>query len=444
MYISDDEQFSFDKGWFLAPQLDKEHKLIKITEAINWDRLTKALSKFYCSISGRPTKPTRAKIGLLILKHLFKKSDRDTVDLLKRDLYAQYLCNISAHQSRQFIHSSTLTVFRKQIGKEGVEAIEKELMKMLKAKGLLRGKKLITDTTVSASPIQYPTDINLLEKSRKKIIKLLDEAKFFGAKTYRTYRRVARKTFIRYQKLRRTSKVIRRKTQKKLIQFTQRNLRQLKEAISDVASHCVSDYFSPQKRFLSKAKDITITIETVLKQQKALYKGEEVKERIVSLWATHIRPMVRGKFPVEVEFGPKILFMVKNGFLFPQKLFFENVHDSLLLPHSISDYTERFGHLPTQLAADRGFHSPENNRLCLEQGIKKVAIQRKGKRVSNQKDPPFKDRLKRQRCALEAKVSLAKRCFGWDRINYRIPDGEEMWLRLGAMAMNLSLASGYG
>lgn len=429
MYISDDNQFSFDKGWFLAPQLDKEHKLIKITEAINWDRLTKALSKFYCPGEGRPTKPARAKIGLLILKHLSNLSDRDTVDMLKRDLYAQYLCNISAHQARQFIHPSTLTIFRKQIGKEGVEAIEKELTKMLKAKGYLRGKKLIVDTTVVSSPIQYPTDIDLLEKSRRKIVELLDQAKVLGSKSYRTYKRVARKTFLQYQKLRRTSKSIRRKTQKKLIQFAQRNLRQLKEAIEDIARK-PAQAISPEKaRFLNKAKGVASTIETILKQQKSLYQGKEVKERIVSVWATHIRSMVRGKYPVDVEFGPKVLFVVKNGFLFMQKLVFENVHDSLLFPDSISDYKERFEHTPTQVAADRGFHSPQNNNLCLEEGIKKVAIQKKGKRTSGQKDPPFKDRLKRERCALEAKVSLAKRRFGWDRIAYRIPDGEEIWLR---------------
>jgi hypothetical protein len=104
--------------------------------------------------------------------------------------------------------------------------------------------------------------------------------------------------------------------------------------------------------------------------------------------------------------------MVKNGFLFLQKVVFENISSNPLLSDSISDYKERFGHIPTQLAADRGFHSLENIRLCLDEGIKKVAIQKKGKKRSGQKDPPFKDRLRRQRCALETKVSLAKCCFG--------------------------------
>lgn len=110
MYIKDDLQYSFDKGWFLTPQLDMEHKLIKITEAINWDRLTESLSKFY-SENGRPTKPAGEKVGLLILKHLFSLSDCETVDMLKMNLYWQYLCNISVHQAKKFIHPSTLTVF---------------------------------------------------------------------------------------------------------------------------------------------------------------------------------------------------------------------------------------------------------------------------------------------------------------------------------------------
>ncbi|MBU0699828.1 transposase [bacterium] len=52
-------------------------------------------------------------------------------------------------------------------------------------------------------------------------------------------------------------------------------------------------------------------------------------------------------------------------------------------------------------------------------------------------------RLQRLKCAIEAKISLAKRKYGLNRINYRIQNGEEIWIRMGLLAMNLKKAMNY-
>ena len=173
----------------------------------------------------------------------------------------------------------------------------------------------------------------------------------------------------------------------------------------------------------------------MLDQQKQIAKDLPVKNRIVSLWAPHIRPMVRGKFPVSVEFGPKILTNLKNGFLFLQDLSFNNRSDHSWLPTSLEIYKQQFGHTPSQLALDRGFFSRVNNNLAKSYGISKIAIQRKGKSPPG-KPPAFTERLRRLRCAIEAKISLSKRSFGLDRLRYRIHGGEEIWIRMGLLAMN--------
>jgi len=72
-----------------------------------------------------------------------------------------------------------------------------------------------------------------------------------------------------------------------------------------------------------------------LQQQREIYKGNKVKDRIVSLWADHNRPMVRGKYPVHVEFGPKVLLSKVSDFLFLDKLSFDNIADVNLLPSFI-------------------------------------------------------------------------------------------------------------
>lgn len=441
MYIDQEKQYSFDSGWFEVPQLDENHQLFKIAHAIDWNSLLQNLSKFYHPSFGRPTIPSRVKVGLLIVKHLYRLSDRETVSELQENMYVQYLCDINPRDAHSCINYSTLSVFRKRIGVEGVKIIEHEIFQVLKRLHLLKGKKskrLVVDTTVVPSPIQYPTDVNLLEKSRKQLVKLIDKAKSLGAKSYRTYKRVARRTFLRYQKLRRVSKNIRRKTQKKLLQFSRRNLEQLKDAIKVLQKSSKQDKF--KKQFVAHSQKTVKKIRKLLEQQNQIYKGNHVQNRIVSLWAEHIRPMVRGKYPVDVEFGPKVLLSKVGDFLFFNEHFFDNVSDVNMLPVAIDDYKAKFNVIPSEFTADRGFYSRENVAFAKNSGINKVAIQPKGRSSSRDKPPPYTKRLQRLRSSIESKISLAKRKYGLDRINYRIPNGEEIWIRMGLLSMNLKAA----
>lgn len=430
-----EQQPTFIFDTMIAPLLDQDNELFKITKAIDWVSLSDKLSCFYCPDNGRPSKPSRLKVGLLILKHLYKLSDLDACDTLKENIYAQYLCNVSLEKGRQFIEPSSLTRFRKQIGIEGIKIIEKEVFDSLQRAKLLKDRKLVTDTTVVPSNIAYPTDVSLLEKVRRKAVGYLDKAKQFGIKAYRTYKRTAQKAYIQYQKIRHHTTQSRRRVQKKLLQFSMRNIKQLKEAANIVGSNLDK----AKEQFLNETKQFLDTASNILLQQKNLYKGLPVKERIVSIHKPYLRPMVRGKYPVEVEFGPKVLLNLKNNFLFLEDIRFNNTSDSQLLDTALKGYKERFGNLPTQLSADRGFWSKENYKLAQDYRISKVAIENKGK-SSYLKGKPFRERLRRLRCSIEAKISLAKRKFGLDRSLYNITNGEEIWVRLGLIAMNLKTA----
>jgi transposase, IS5 family len=440
---SEEHQFSFTHDWFVVPEVDENHELIKIAKAIDWVSVSEKLSRFYCADNGRPAKPSRAKVGLLILKHLYRYSDVELADLIKRDIYAQYLCDVSLKEAKNFINPSTLSKFRKQIGVEGVKLIEQEVFLSLQRTKLLKGRQLVCDTTVVPSDIAYPTDVSLLDKLRRKAVQYLDTAKQFGAKAYRTYKRTAQRVFITYQKIRRHTTQSRRRVQRKLLQFSRRNISQLKEAAETIAADTHEAAGNAKDKFIKEARRFLDTASTILTQQKDVYQGLPVKERIVSVHKPHIRPMVRGKYPVEVEFGPKALLNLKNKCLFLESLNFANVSDANLLETAIDAYKERFGTYPSQLSTDRGFWSKENYHLAEECNISKIAIENKGK-SSYLAHKPFRERLRRLRCSIEAKISLAKRKYGLDRIRYHIPGGEEIWIRLGLMAMNLKTATAYG
>ena len=194
---------------------------------------------------------------------------------------------------------------------------------------------------------------------------------------------------------------------------------------------------------LKEIEDFLQKSTTIVNQQKDVYQEKEVKERIVSFHRMDIRPMVRGKYPVNVEFGPKVLLNLDDDYLYLEDLYFNNVSDTQLLTAAIDGYQTRRGSPPTQLAADRGFWSKDNNDTALNLGVQKVAIQNKGK-SNHLKDKPFAKRLRSLRCKIESKISLAKRKYGLNRCLYYQENGEEMWTRLGLLAMNLKTAMDYG
>ena len=227
---------------------------------------------------------------------------------------------------------------------------------------------------------------------------------------------------------------------KKMICFVQRNVQQLKEAVKVVARKRRRSRKKARIKLISSIRTFLPLIEELLRQQKARFIEQPIKNRIVSLWAPHIRPIRRGKVPVSVEFGPKVALYLKNGFLFPATFSFENTNDCKLLIPTIQEYQQQFGHIPTQLGTDRGCYSPDNIAYCQRIGVGKIAIEKRGYHSVIEKPPPYLKYLRRECCRIEAKISLGKRKLGLDRTGYRICGGEEMWIRSALAEMNLNYA----
>jgi IS5 family transposase len=297
----------------------------------------------------------------------------------------------------------------------------------------------VVDTTVTASPVKYPTDVELLETCRTKCVKAIREAEKTGlsGQRHRTHRRKARREYLRHQKLGRKSKRERRKMQKKLVRYTRRNLAQLGDCIETLKPSAVT---KEERKLLSHLEDVHRKTSSILAQQERLVCGKPVKGRIVSFHHQEVRPMVRGKYPVSVEFGRKNLLVEKDGFLELAGSFSDNVSDATLMEATLSFCEYAYGETPEGVGADRGFHSPGNRAACEKRGLKRIGIQRKGKPRKNEVREPWEERTRRRRSGIEGRISLAKRCYGLDRANYRIENGEEIWTRMGLIAMNLKRA----
>ncbi len=448
MLLKDNPQLTFDAIPFLKFAYKPDHPLMQLEKAIRWDHLLEALAAFYSEEEGRPTISLRAKVGTLIVKFVKKLSDRETVIYVEENLYAQHFCGLTPDQANGYMCPETgLSEFRRQIGPEGMALLEAVLNAAAEKKPLKRGNKVIIDTTCIPLDIRYPTDIKLLERCRREVLRLIKKAKGFGVEaSYRTYARVAKKIYTLFAKLSKPKAATRKKVHKQLIQFVRRNLKQL----MDLRIQCtrdlgpsVNDPENPRRfetrRFLQRLKESESKIRIILHQQKQIYQGNlHLPGRIVSFHKDHVRPIMRGKFPVPTEFGPKVLLAVVRGYTYVVKSFQDNVSDTRMTVPALRWFKTVFGKFPRELLADRGMWKRAVAKWLRAAGIG-CGIQVKGKEVP---DTPVTRRQIRQRLPIEARISLGKRCFGWARCLARNDEHEESWIRLGAAAMNVHLAYG--
>ena len=64
----------------LAEMLDPSHPLFRLANRVNWRIFDDAFEPLFCKDNGRPAKPIRLMVGLLILKHVRNLSDESIVE----------------------------------------------------------------------------------------------------------------------------------------------------------------------------------------------------------------------------------------------------------------------------------------------------------------------------------------------------------------------------
>ena len=161
----------------LMDMLDTYDPLIQLADTIPWSKFETEFKKYYTG-EGRPPKPIRLMVGILLLKQLKNLSDESVVENWKQNPYFQYFCGFSDYQASVPCHATELVKFRNRIGKEGMEFIFKMSVE-------LHGEaaeepQVIVDSTVQESNMTFPTDgklaikiiIHLIRIARTEDIKL--------------------------------------------------------------------------------------------------------------------------------------------------------------------------------------------------------------------------------------------------------------------------------
>lgn len=184
-----------------------------------------------------------------------------------------------------------------------------------------------------------------------------------------------------------------------------------------------------------------LVVSEVYRQQAWMYnnKVHRIEHRIVSLSQPHIRPIVRGKAGVPVEFGAKISASVRDGYVFLDRISWDNFNESADLKAQIKAYYKYTGVYPESVHVDKIYRSRANRAFCKEKGIRISGppLGRPKANVSQElkKQAQEDERIRNQ---IEGKFGISKRRYSLSRVMAKLPHTSETAIAITFLVMNLS------
>ena len=388
--------------------LDSNDPLIALADAIDWGKFDEFFEKYY-SDNGRPAKPIRLMVGLLLLKQLKDLSDEEIIEQWKQNPYFQYFCGFNEFQIAYPCHPTDLVYFRKRIGTEGAEEIFAMSVK-LHGKDA-QEKQVIIDTTVQEKNVTYPTDGKLAIKMIHQLLRISKKEQI-----------QLRRTYMKEIKMHRIS--LRFFRHPKKIKKARAAMKRLKTIVG-ILMRDISRNMSQEQ--LEKHQETFELFEKVTKQQ--------IKDsnKIYSLHENHIYAIAKGKDHKKYEYGTKasLVTTMKSNIIIGVAAHQKNEHDSKTLEAALASANKHRTKPIVEAICDRGYRGKkevDGTAIC----IPSTPLKRDTRYQKEQKRKKF-----RRRAAIEPIIGHVKSDHRMQRNYLKGFIGDEINLLLAASAFNL-------
>lgn len=383
--------------------LSHKHPLFILANRINWPLFERAFEDLYCKDNGRPAKPIRLMVGLLILKHLRNISDESVVEQWSENNYYQYFCGETSFVCAVPCEASELVHFRKRIGEQGIELI---LQESIRINGKDKDDDHVSlDTTVQEKNITFPTDAKLHKKIIKKCSQIAEREQIAVRQTYtRTLKKLSRDQRFRTHP---KNKAKARKADRKIKTIAGRLVRELERKLPHSMYQSDLDLF---KRVLGQKRTD--------------------KDKIYSLHEPDTCCISKGKEHKKYEFGNKASIVRTTTGVIVGAMGFRNPYDGHTLEPALQQVKRMLGRLPKSATVDRGYRGVskvEETQILLP------------KPPSKGQSRYMTNKLRKAHCkraAIEPIISHVKHDHRMERNFYKGIVGDNINIMLAAAAFN--------
>lgn len=384
--------------------LNQKHPLYILANKINWKIFDDSFLPLYSQNNGRPAKPIRRMVGLLVLKHLRNISDESVVEQWSENIYFQYMCGEKSFVAGQPCEASELVHFRRRIGESGVALILKESIRINGDDAM--DDDVIVDTTVQEKNITFPTDSKLHKKIIKKCWGIAVEK---NLKIRQSYRKTLKKLSMD-QRFRSNpkNKSKARKADRKIKTIAGRLVRELERKLPADDKH---------------RESLTLF-------QKILSQKRKDKDKIYSIHEPDTKCISKGKEHKQYEFGSKAsIAKTKSGVIVGAKGF-RNEFDGHTLDPALEQVAELTGKRPKRAVVDRGYKGAEKIGETI------VVLPKPPKKNQSKYQTQQLRKLHKSRAGIEPIIGHLKQDHRLSRNYYKGIYGDNINVMLAAAAFN--------
>jgi IS5 family transposase len=387
-------------------QLNHHHPLYILSGKINWQLFENSFSSLYHSETGRPAKPIRLMVSLLILKHLRNLSDESVVEQWSENCYYQYFSGEKMFASGFPCEASELVHFRHRIGEKGIELILQESIRVNGKDG--DDPHVSVDTTVQEKNITYPTDDKLYKKIIKKCRQIAEQEQLPVRQSYTcTLKKLGLNQRFRNHPQNKSKAA---KADRKVKTIAGRLVRELERNLSP-DSHYQTDIDLFKKVLLQKRND---------------------SNKIYSLHEPEVQCISKGKEHKKYEFGNKVSIVhTQHTGVIVGALGFRNEYDGNTLEKALQQTTQLTGQPPQTATVDRGYRG----RTRIGETIIQIPKPFNEKTINAYQQNKLKKSFGR-RAAIEPVISHLKTDYRLSRNFYKGIFGDNINVMLSAAAFN--------
>lgn len=309
--------------------LNQKHPLYILANKIDWSVFEEAFEPLYCANNGRPAKPIRLMVGLLMLKHIRNISDESVVEQWSENNYYQYFCGEHSFVPGEPCEASELVHFRNRIGESGIELILKESIRVNGKDG--EDTQVNIDTTVQEKNITFPTDAKLHKKIINRCQGIAENEQLPVRQSYkRVLKQLAKDQRFRNHPKNKTKA---KKADKKIKTIAGRLVRELERNLP------------PNSKYQT---DMEL-------YKKVLAQKRNTKNKIYSLHEPQTCCISKGKEHKKYEFGNKASFVKTDSGVIVGAMGFRNEYDGHTLAPALEQVKRLVGKLPKRAKVDRGY-----------------------------------------------------------------------------------------
>jgi IS5 family transposase len=321
---------------------------------------------------GRHSTPGEAILRLLVTKHLYNWSYRETEERVADSIVLRWFCRIYFQTVPDF---STLQRWAQTIQPQTLDHLNDRVVLLARQAKVTKGRKLRIDGTVVETTIHHPTDSSLLADGVRVLTRIIRRSKplvqeqLGGSRdAFRSRLRAMRRGLQTLHRLRRQQgedKAEQRKAvYEMLLAATEATIKQATR-IRD-ALHAVGEEAQAQaQRLIDQIDHYLPLVQQVISQaERRVLEGRKVpaKEKLVSLFEPHTRIIPRHKGGADMEFGRMVVVdEVEGGIITRFAVLEDKTAEQGQLAPALAHHQQLFDRAPWLATGDRGCMRPRTN-----------------------------------------------------------------------------------